>query len=221
MRFVDLLNNDSQTLILFFAGWGYDEACVSHLKTAKYDVKLAYDYRIISPLSSSFFEGYSNVVVVAWSFGVGVANMVLSDVQNSINRAYAINGTLFPIDDLNGIPVDVFNGTLATLNNRSYQRFQARVMGGASNYIKNSIYLPKRIFEEQKDELEALSSHFKSLFNSNLIWQKAICGTEDLIFPTQNLIRFWGNKAIEKPLPHFIFDNYQTWDELLNDFTNE
>ena len=221
MKVVDLVNNRSKSLILFFAGWGYDEACVLHLKSDGCDVKVVYDYRNISPLTLFTYQGSHSITVGAWSYGVWVANKVLQPISYIITKAFAINGTLKPVDDENGIPSVLFEGTVATLSEKSYQKFQARVMGGTANLVSNNRYLPKRSFIEQKDELEALAIHFKQSPSVNIRWNSALCGTNDLIFPYKNLIHFWGDVAVSKPYHHFIFDQYETWDEFLNELSND
>lgn len=221
MKVVDLVNNSSKSLILFFAGWGYDEASVAHLSSDTHDVKVVYDYRNISPLNLFTYQGYDSITVVAWSYGVWVANKVLQPISYIITKAFAINGTLKPVDDENGIPSALFEGTVATLSEKSYQKFQARVMGGTANLVSNNRYLPKRSFIEQKEELEALANHFKQSPSVNIQWNRAMCGTNDLIFPYKNLIHFWGDRTITKPYTHFVFDQYETWNELLNELSND
>lgn len=220
MKIVDIQSNNSKSLILFFCGWGYDEACIAHLKTKKYDVKALYDYRHLEPESPMQLANYTHITVVAWSYGVWVANKVLGNAEQSIDQSLAINGTLKPVDDNYGIPVDIFNATLNSLTERSYQKFQVRVMGGSTNYSNNKGYLPARNFTDQKEELECLAEMFAIEPKVNLKWDKAICGSSDFIIGFDNQIRFWGDKSIIKSYPHFIFDHYQTWDDLLNDFNH-
>lgn len=221
MRIIDVKQNKSGQLILFFNGWGFDEKCIAHLQTQNYDVKAVNDYRDLSVFDRTVFSAYSSVTVVAWSFGVWVANAVLGKTASGIYRAYAINGTLRPVDDLLGIPEKIFSGTLNTLSESSYLKFQERVMGGVENFRQNEHFLPTREFAEQKQELECLSRHFAGEPTENLNWNKAICGNADRIFPFKNQLQFWGDKAIEKPFPHFVFDRYETWEALLNDFEND
>jgi biotin synthesis protein BioG len=221
MEIINIQNNKSSSLILFFNGWGFDENCISHLQTLQYDVKLIQDYRIIEKISPSLLTGYDNVIVVAWSFGVWVADVTLQEVAQKINKAYAINGTINPVDDMTGIPKNIFSETLKTLSESSYVKFLERVMGSALNMKQNSAYLPARKFSEQKNELECLAQYFCEFKSGCVLWDRALCGTSDRIFPFENLKHFWGDKMIEKPFPHFVFNHYNDWETLLNDLVSE
>lgn len=221
MKIIDLQNNNSKSLILFFNGWGFDEQCVKHLQTNVYDVKVVFDFSDIEPISTSMLSSYKSVTVIAWSFGVRVADIALSNVTSLITNAYAINGTSNPVSDLYGIPQNIFIGTLNSLTETSYRKFLERIMGGTNRFEQNISYLPNRIFSEQKQELESLHKHFNNNKTTPIHWNKAICSSIDRIFPFANQTRFWGNKAIEKATPHFIFDNYYTWEDLIKEFLND
>lgn len=216
MIVVDLIDNKSKSLILFFAGWGHDEACVVHLKSSTHDVKVLYDFAELQPFDLSLLDGYDDITVVAWSFGVWSANELLQGVENRINRAIAINGTLMPIDDLNGIPEGIFYATLSSLTEASAKKFQMRVMGGVANYNQNIKYLPRRSFDNQKSELIWFSEQMVKPLKGNLLWNRALCGTKDAIFPFCNQSNFWGDKCESIDAPHFLFEKFEFWNDLIN-----
>lgn len=218
MNILKTTNNRSNSLLLFFNGWGFDENCVQHLITDNFDVCMVSDYRSLEPFDIKLVDDYKSITVLAWSYGVWVANAVLQPISSKITNAYAINGTLFPVNDTMGIPTKIFDITLRSLTENSYPKFLERIMGNAENLERNRHLLAKRLFVEQKNELECLSKHFLSTPNHTLSWTKAICSQNDKIVPIENQKQFWREKGIKKPYSHFIFDKYTTWEQLLNEF---
>lgn len=62
-----LINNISDSLLIFFTGWGCDEYEFKHLKSSS-DVLVLYDY---SDLDLNFdFSKYKNFDLIAFSAGV-------------------------------------------------------------------------------------------------------------------------------------------------------
>ena len=55
--------------------------------------------------------------------GVWAASMVLRDMDLPICERVALNGTVTPVDDLKGIPQQVFEGTLEGLNEVALEKF--------------------------------------------------------------------------------------------------
>ena len=203
MRYKWLKKTDNKTLIIFFNGWGMDEAVVNHLEYGSYDVLMFYDY---NSLETDFdfisLSDYSQKYLIAWSMGVMIGT--LFDIK--YDKKIAINGTLKPIDDNFGIPERIYNLTLKGFSE-----------AGAEKFIKNMFNIeckyPKieRNFEEQRTELEALT-HYKS--NMNFKYDKVLISSEDKIIPTKNQVAFWN---IEPNINsgHAPFNNYTKWSELL------
>lgn len=90
---IKTINNHSNRLILFFAGWGMDEKPFLHLSESEYDVIIIYNYtnfnlRFCSNLSCSetgmhpncpiyrTFKRYGQINVVAFGYGVWVAALL-------------------------------------------------------------------------------------------------------------------------------------------------
>lgn len=90
---IKTINNHSNRLILFFAGWGMDEKPFLHLSGCEYDIIILYNYtnfnlRFCSPLNCTetdmhpncpiyrTFKRYSSINVVAFGYGVWVAALI-------------------------------------------------------------------------------------------------------------------------------------------------
>lgn len=75
------------------------------------DYMICYDYRTLD-FDYSIFDRYRQVNVVAWSMGVWMGSLILSQVPRDKVFSLAFNGTTYPIDNLEGIPVKTFQATL-------------------------------------------------------------------------------------------------------------
>lgn len=191
-------NNDK--LIVFFNGWAMDENAVKHLECKNFDVLIIYDYRDISSFN---FESYKEKYLIAWSMGVMVCNLFY-DILNNFDKKIAIAGTSEMINDNYGIPEKIYNLTIRMFNEQSKDKFMENM--GFSN-IKLS-----RSTEELKEELIALKS-----VNPNKIiaFDSAIVPLKDKIVPSKNQLNYWKNKAKTLDLPHYIFSNFKSWQEIL------
>ena len=203
MKYKWLNQGNNKKLIIFFNGWGMDECVVSHLETEDYDVLMFYDY---NSLETDFdFENifpYTQKYLVAWSMGVMTASLFNI---NYVSKT-AINGTLKPIDDMFGIPKRIYDLTLKGFSPKGAEKFIQ------SMYHENCKYTyPKREFENQKSELEALT-HYEA--NEDFKYDRVILSSYDKIIPTKNQTAFWGIEPnIESG--HAPFNHFKKWSELL------
>ena len=204
--------NNSDTLLLFFAGWGMDTTPFQNTFKGEDDVCICYDYTTLD-FDYSILTPYRHIKVIAWSLGVWVANCILRDKNLPIVYATAINGTCEAIDDKKGIPIDIYIGTLNGLNDRSLEKFNLRMCGNASLKKIFDSLRPKRSLESLKDELQALYDHVTSNQLSNSIYTKAILGQNDRIFPAQNQQLAWQGLEVEitnyAHLPINLIEGYE------------
>ena len=133
MKYSFLKKDRKKSLILFFAGWSMDTTPFTGLSQLDCDSVVVYDYTDLS-LEKNILDGYANVFVFAWSFGVYAAAYWLQKENVRPTMAVAINGTLSPIDDEQGIPVGVFNGTLENLSEKSLLKFYRRMCQSTEQY---------------------------------------------------------------------------------------
>ncbi len=185
-------------LILIFAGWGMDCGVFSDLAFDGYDVMVVWDYRE-DGFDLSALQGYGEIYLFAWSFGVFVASVKMSDLgQFPVMLRVAINGSVTPVDDALGIPEAIFHGTLNGLDERNLAKFYRRMCFDAHEYKRFAERAPHREIAELKSELQAIydMSRDETVKVSPLAWDRAVIADDDRIFPVGNLVNSW--KALSR-----------------------
>ena len=81
--------------------------------------------------------------------------MVLQDMDLPICERVALNGTVTPVDDLKGIPQQVFEGTLEGLNEGTLEKFIRRMCLKKENLETFLSKRPQRAVEELQEELRS------------------------------------------------------------------
>ncbi len=129
----------------------------------------------------------------------------------------AINGSLSPINDEEGIPSAIFQGTIDGLNERGRDKFFMRMCGGRSGYANFSKHQAQRTVEDQKEELICLQNMILDRSITWDIFDKVLLSSRDMIFPFKNLEKAWEGKSqkVILDLPHFCFSEWNEWDEML------
>ncbi|EFM89881.1 Uncharacterized protein conserved in bacteria [Actinobacillus pleuropneumoniae] len=212
-----LISNQQANLIIYFAGWGTPASVVSHLALPNgYDLLICYDYQDLN-FPAFDFSRYQTVRLVAWSMGVWVAEKVLPEIN--LASATAINGTLFPKHDLWGIPLQIFDGTLQTLNAENRLKFERR-MCGDKQLLNVYLALPEqRSLAEIHHELEVLNTAIEAnLVTPKLHWTNVIIGEKDRIFSAQNQLAFWQDKKVRMTHlskgEHYLWQHFSEWEQL-------
>ena len=109
MKIDFLCRDDNNTrLILIYAGWSAGPSIAADVRMEGWDVAVVHDFTDLC-LDVSFLQGYYTVYLFAWSLGVYAASVTLP--PDRVTAAFAINGTLSPVDDSHGIPAAVFRAT--------------------------------------------------------------------------------------------------------------
>lgn len=208
---------NNSRLILFFNGWGMDTTAVEHLDASGYDLLMLNNYMEMNPIDENF-DSYREVYVVAWSLGVWAASQVLFKSKIRIKQSIAINGTIKPVDDSEGIPPAIFKGTLYGWAEKTRERFLMRMAGGAKEYLKNQSKLGRRSIESQKSELDSIFNQVQRKGESSFAFDKAMVGNQDAIFLPDNQRKSWQGKAQLKNLdiPHFPFVHFNSWEQIIS-----
>lgn len=200
-------------LILFFNGWGMDHTRFVEWTCGPYDVLAVHDFAQMGELPD--LSGYTRIHLVAWSLGIWVAAKMLSDCKicGPLSTSLAINGTLNPIDAQDGIPPEIFDGTIENWEDvRAREKFGLRVSGTTD-------LLTLRPPENQHAELVAMHQLIKASPQPQNIFSTALISTRDRIFPPASQRRFWsrcqGVTIIEKPLIHDPFVGLHSWEVVL------
>lgn len=196
-KWLNRINNDK--LIIFFNGWGMDEAVVNHLDTEDYDVVMFYDYNNLE--TDFILKNYKEKYLIAWSMGV----MIASKFDFGVKSATAVNGTLKPIDTEFGIHPKIYDLTIRGFNEKGREKF-----------IQNMFSEPQEIsitrdLENQKSELSAIKEYTA---NESFRYTKVFISDNDKIIPTKSQCAFW---EIEPNLKsgHCPFSLFKKWSELL------
>lgn len=214
-----LHRKNSQYCILFMSGWGCDYHPFLSIPSNEYDVLMCYDYKnthIPSELEKLFGD-YSRVYLVAWSLGVWSSNHLLYHWKDQFFKTLAINGTLYPINDNMGIPPTIFQGTIDNFDLRGRDKFFMRMCGSRLLFKQFQSNAPQRELTDQKEELISLQQSIVSHPSHHNLFQRAVIGQEDRIFPPANMKQAWDTEAqvITLEVPHFCFYHYNSWDSIV------
>lgn len=162
MKQTFIIRNNQRHLLLFFAGWGMDETPFLSIHPAECDWMICYDYRSLE-FDTTLIQAYSEITLIAWSMGVWAASQVMKQYPSlPVSQSTAINGTLYPIHETEGITPSVFEGTLQGLNEQTLLKFQRRMCGSAADYKAFQTMAPKRPVEELKEELPPSGQQYLS-----------------------------------------------------------
>ena len=212
-----LHQDNNNKVILFFNGWGMDDAVIGHLDKTTYDIFTFSHYDDDFSFDESLLKKYSEIYLVAWSMGVWMAAEVLRNTNIIIKKAIAINGTLNPISDDCGIPVSIFEGTINNFSERNKRKFDRRMFASKEAFNKFENIGNNRDSESQLEELKRI---YKNAVNTTIdfTFDKILIGKQDLIFPVNHQIKFWKGKAIttQLELPHFPFFNFNSWTSIID-----
>lgn len=209
--------NNTDKVILFFNGWGMDEKVIEHIDSKGFDVCVFQHYDKDFSVDIAALSSYNEIYLVAWSMGVWAAGKSLLNRGLKIKKSIAINGTLNPVDDHFGIPVNVFQGTIKHFSEINKQKFDRRMLDSIFDVEKYKNIGIQRSIGSQLTELKAIFEQAKDS-EIDFHFDKAVIGNRDLIFPTLNQIEFWEEKTAIKTIDsaHFPFFKFKSWSEIVN-----
>lgn len=201
---------DNTRLILIVSGWSAGPEAVGDIEIKGWDVAVLYDFTELS-VDEEFLDSYYTVYLYAWSLGVLAASRLLS--SEKITAAYAINGTLSPVDDAMGIPEDIYEGTLAGLDERNLRKFRLRMAGDKDRLAM--------LEENGSNDIENLRLQLSNIRNlqhdttkypkQNLPWVRTFISKDDRIFPPANQRTAWEKeKEVEiVPLSGYHYPDFK------------
>ncbi len=207
------INEGRPRLLLFFNGWSASPALFHDLEPeSDQDVWIVYDYRDLN--FNEDLSIYHSITLMAWSLGVWVAEQIFAERKGvNFEQKIAIAGTGRPADDLEGIPVSVFQGTVDHLNLNGVCRFNRR-MCGAKPVLEKWNSVTPRPFDEISEELHFLYSAICQKENAVFEWTKAIVTMQDRIFPAVAQMTHWkrrGVSMVEYETSHYLFYLWKQW----------
>jgi biotin synthesis protein BioG len=213
MQFNWLNQQNNSTLILFFNGWGMDANAVSSLTGDGFDLLEINDYSTFNPMPA--VQEYEQTILIAWSLGLIAA--ARSGIKADL--AIAINGTLRPIDDKFGIPPAIFQGTIDNWHERGRNKFNRRMCGDRETLAHFNSTPPMRSIEAQRQELIAIRDSVRAAAEPTNIFDVAIISSGDRIVPPTAQNAYWREQKtaiIELNAPHYLFNRWNSWEELID-----
>lgn len=218
MRSKWLIRKNHEQLLVFFTGWGMDEMPFKVIGSREFDVFICFGYNETdTPFDMSILDDqYRSITLLCWSMGVVYGNRCFAGNKEVFKNRIALNGTLTPIDNLTGIPEDIFNATLQKLDKKSLQKFYFRMCKDKRVYTTFLENKPQRQLDDIKDELQTMYTIERTQVEDQGIYNKIIITDKDYVFPTENQKKAWKNiPVVSMQGAHFPFYNFTTWEDLI------
>lgn len=190
-----ITRGENPRLRIIALGWAADPSMVGPREG--FDTVCLYDYRTIEP---QWWEGYSEVHLTAWSYGVWAAEQIFSRHATQFATATAINGTPRPTDSQYGIEPRIFELTVRGIEKAGTQLFVERMCHGMAQPV--TLGRPE---SECVEELRSLATQFREPYQPLIQWTEAIVGGEDRIFPPDSQKAYWHDipTQIIATMPHY------------------
>jgi biotin synthesis protein BioG len=212
-----LNKNNNKKLIVFFAGWSFDENPFKHLDCGEYDVLFIYDYNDLS--QPEFPTDYDQKILITWSMGVFIG-YEFRHLFDTFDYKIAINGTITPVDNDFGIPIRTFELTLRHAKTGLEGKFYQNIFKTEEELNKYLSSPVKRSIENRVSELENLYSTIKSAPKDfEKFYDKAIVSEYDKIIPPNNQIKSHAQNnvsVVKLPYGHSPFYKFKSWNEIIN-----
>jgi pimeloyl-[acyl-carrier protein] methyl ester esterase len=207
-------------LVVVYGAWGTDENVFTPLCTDEFDFILFYDYSADEALLLPEMKSYSKITVIGWSLGVWAAEYLAPKTGIVPDITIAVNGTPFPADDVYGIPLKDFEGTLNNITERNMIKFYLRMFGNKETYRHNMDRIPRRSIKSLNDELRWLYNRIMEQKEPGFRWDYAVTSEYDRVFPARNLRAYWDKKDntrhILLPLNHYLFHYWQSYRDFID-----
>lgn len=219
MRTLWLEPRGRPSALVCFAGWAMDDRPFRRLTSAEFDVLICYDYRDLATAHQEKalqeVNAYACQTVVAWSLGCAAAEHIMPHLGWTPGQAVAINGTVTPEDEEEGIPAQWITLTAAHLTEGGWEKFVRRMCSDVEARHDFEAHASRRRLDEAVSELEALR-RLKPATTCG--FTRALVGNRDRIILPANQQRCWERRGVpfrNIPAPHYPFHLWRTWDELL------
>ncbi len=210
-----LKGKTGEELLIFFAGWGFDERpFLSFAARSPFDVMVIFDYRELD--LPPWPEDYRRYQVLGWSLGGLVA---LKFERYLPGPLFLLATTGHFCHETLGIPPKIYGLTLSGLRRfgqKSLAKFYAKMFQEEEDLVKFLKNPPSRALEEVILELEFASTYTAERPSGPV---KVIITTQDRIIPPKAQLNFWqGQKVKELPWGHFPFYRFKDFSALLAAF---
>ena len=211
MQQIFLQQQHSKNLVLIFLGYGQDQNPFKSLNTVtKDDIAIVFDYQDLS-FDESLYQEYESITLIAWSMGVMIAPIVLSNTAKLFKKI-AVNGTVQGIDDTLGIPPSLWQATIDSLTEQTYLKFVRRMCSDTSLYEEYLQNKPQRALESFKSELISLQAIAKQRKQNNFEYDLAIVGNKDKIIAPKRQLLSWSNAHVlvkQTEIAHYSLETFK------------
>lgn len=220
MKCCQLNKQNNKNLIVFFAGWSFDEKPFGKLVCGGFDILFIYDYNELNlPKDLENLQNYEHKYLLAWSMGVFVA-YEFRKLFEDFDYKIAINGTITPVDNEFGITVKMFELTLKHVAIGLAGKFYQNVFKNSEEFEIYSKTSVQRTIENRVSELENLYNIIKKkdYKKAESFYDCAIVSDFDKIIPPKNQIASHqknNEPIITLPFGHFPFYNFTSWSEII------
>lgn len=181
----------SRRLILVYADWGMDWRPFRSLERAGYDVLVIWDYTELTFSWRRVMADYDEICLVAWGIGVFAASLTAHETMPHVTKRVAINGTLMPVSDVNGMADSTFRQLIDTLSPGKLRKYCRQMCANERQFEAFWADRPQRTVASMRAELEAIET--ASIFHAPQIedWDLAIVGRHDAIVSMENQAHAW------------------------------
>ena len=203
------IDKKSETLLLFFSGWGCDEYEFEHLNSDS-DVLILYDY---TDLKLEFdFSKYKEINLIAFSAGVFAASVF--DFNFKLSKKVALDGNPYLFDEYFGLSKNI-QDVLYNITEENADDFARNYLIKTDEEFKN-FHHSKRSLASCKSEFDCLKILFnEQKHNIRDIYDLAIFGAYDSIFNVNAQKEFYGNRLKFVPdARHNIFFRIKKYEEI-------
>lgn len=193
-----LSQKHEQDLVIFMLGWAATPNAVHHLPLPGFDVLAICNYKTLQPLHAADFASYRRIYLIAWSYGVWVAERCCQALP--LYRAIALNGTPLPADDRYGMRL---RATLRVMQMAARLGIEPQ---SSQRAIPPGPY-PDRTSAEKLDELKRLAEWSRQDSSAHLKWHTAYIADQDEVFPPANMWAYWQSVGLGRAMAghHYPF----------------
>jgi biotin synthesis protein BioG len=210
---------ENDHLVILYGAWGSDENVFLPLCNDEFDFILFYQYSADEALVLSEIKTYRKITIIGWSLGVWAAEYFSAKTGIIPDLAIAVNGTPIPADDLYGIPLKIFEGTLNNITEANMEKFYLRMFGDKKTYLLNTDRIPHRSIKSLHDELRWLYNRTMEQKEPGFRWDYAVMSETDRVFPSANVTSYWkkekNTRQIILPYPHYLFYKWDSFTEFI------
>lgn len=189
-------------LIIYMLGWASTPNAICHIDTPGCDVLACCNYTELHPFSPERFKRYRRIYLIAWSFGIWVAEQCCRTLP--LYRAIAFNGTPYPVHPQWGMRLRVVLRSMRALAKNGGENAFRCENEETPRYIPDGPYTD-RTTEEKIDELMFLANSAEQQSADGLSWDKAYISDRDEIFPPAHMWEYWKTVGLGTEIKGFHY----------------